>query len=78
MCGFTGFWYISRQMSNDYLPIIVQRISKSLIHRGLDDGVSWLDEEIVIGLLRDWAERLLNKGCLKDDGFFNPKPIRQK
>ncbi|MEH1770970.1 MAG: asparagine synthase (glutamine-hydrolyzing) [Nostoc sp.] len=50
MCGITGFWDISRQMSNDYLPIIVQRMSKSLIHRGPDDAGSWVDEEVGIAL----------------------------
>jgi asparagine synthase (glutamine-hydrolysing) len=50
MCGITGFWDISRQISNDYLPIIVQRMSKSLIHRGPDDGGTWVDEEVGIAL----------------------------
>ncbi|MEJ6483217.1 hypothetical protein N0Y54_18165 [Nostoc punctiforme UO1] len=50
MCGTTGFWDISRQISNDYLPIIVQRMSKSLIHRGPDDGGAWVDEEVGIAL----------------------------
>ncbi len=50
MCGITGFWDISRQISTDYLPIIVQKMSKSLIHRGPDDGGSWVDEEVGIAL----------------------------
>jgi asparagine synthase (glutamine-hydrolysing) len=50
MCGITGFWDISRQISTDYLPIIVQQMSKSLIHRGPDDGGSWVDGEVGIAL----------------------------
>lgn len=50
MCGITGFWDITRQMSNDYLPIIVQQMSNSLIHRGPDDGGIWLDGEVGIAL----------------------------
>jgi asparagine synthase (glutamine-hydrolysing) len=30
------------------------------------------------GPLRDWGENLLNESRLKDEGFFNPEPIRQK
>ncbi|MTJ50792.1 asparagine synthase (glutamine-hydrolyzing) [Dolichospermum sp. UHCC 0259] len=50
MCGITGFWDISRQISTDYLPIIVQQMSKSLIHRGPDDGGSWVDGDVGIAL----------------------------
>jgi asparagine synthase (glutamine-hydrolysing) len=50
MCGITGFWDISRQISDDYLPIIVQKMSKSLIHRGPDDGGTWVDGEVGIAL----------------------------
>lgn len=50
MCGITGFWDISRQISTDYLPVIVQQMSKSLIHRGPDDGGSWVDGEVGIAL----------------------------
>ena len=30
------------------------------------------------GPLRGWAEALLDEQRLKDEGFFNPSPIRQK
>jgi asparagine synthase (glutamine-hydrolysing) len=30
------------------------------------------------GPLRDWAEALLDEKCLRVEGFFNPKPLRQK
>ncbi|MBW4646789.1 MAG: asparagine synthase (glutamine-hydrolyzing) [Goleter apudmare HA4340-LM2] len=50
MCGITGFWDIYRQISANYLPIIVQQMSKSLIHRGPDDDGSWIDGEVGIAL----------------------------
>jgi asparagine synthase (glutamine-hydrolysing) len=50
MCGITGFWDISREINNDKLPIVVQQMSNSLIHRGPDDQGHWVDTEKGIAL----------------------------
>lgn len=50
MCGITGFWDISRQINNDKLPIIVQQMSNTLLHRGPDSSGIWVDVEIGIAL----------------------------
>ncbi len=50
MCGITGFWDTSRQISNDKLPIVVEHMSNSLIYRGPDDKGSWVDTETGIAL----------------------------
>ncbi|MBN3907575.1 MAG: asparagine synthase (glutamine-hydrolyzing) [Nostoc sp. NMS1] len=50
MCGITGFWDISKQFSGEHLDETIQKMSKTLLHRGPDDGGIWTDVEVGIAL----------------------------
>jgi asparagine synthase (glutamine-hydrolysing) len=50
MCGITGFFTTERQISNEDIGRIVQNMCQLLIHRGPDDGGSWVDGEVGIAL----------------------------
>ncbi|MEH2148917.1 asparagine synthase (glutamine-hydrolyzing) [Nostoc sp.] len=50
MCGIAGFWNISKRVSPEELCYIVEQMSDTLLHRGPDNGGSWVDAEIGIAL----------------------------
>ncbi|HAA30512.1 MAG TPA: asparagine synthase (glutamine-hydrolyzing) [Cyanobacteria bacterium UBA8553] len=50
MCGITGFWDTSGQISTDKMQWIVRQMSDTLLHRGPDDGGTWVDVEAGIAL----------------------------
>jgi asparagine synthase (glutamine-hydrolysing) len=50
MCGITGFWNPSQQLTSDLLESIAKQMSQTMFHRGPDDGGTWVDAEAGIAL----------------------------
>jgi asparagine synthase (glutamine-hydrolysing) len=50
MCGIAGFIDSSRSVASDELAVIAERMSRTLTHRGPDDGGVWVDADSGVAL----------------------------
>ena len=50
MCGIVGLWDASQELSSDELQATAKRMAKTLLHRGPDDGGTWVDTAAGLGL----------------------------
>jgi len=49
MCGITGFWIRPRD-AREVLCGQISLMNEALLHRGPDDGGTWVDEQVGVGL----------------------------
>lgn len=50
MCGIAGFVDFSQSISADLMQATIRQMSDTLLHRGPDDGGTWVDAEVGIAL----------------------------
>ncbi len=46
MCGITGFWDFGKDKTRDFLQHNIQDMLSAIVHRGPDDGGTWVDESL--------------------------------
>jgi asparagine synthase (glutamine-hydrolysing) len=50
MCGITGFWDIATRSNYEERIELIQRMTKTLYHRGPDSDGVWIDRDVAISL----------------------------